>query len=85
VEKSIDQVSDLRAHLGSLVSVVMESNLDSLMVADENVKTAASSIRDLDFAAETTEFVRTQILFAAGTNILSAANQIPQTVLQLLQ
>ncbi|MCC6464929.1 MAG: flagellin FliC, partial [Planctomycetes bacterium] len=46
---------------------------------------AQSFIRDLDFAAETTNFTKSQIMFQASASVLSAANSIPQAVLSLLQ
>jgi len=54
-------------------------------VAIENLQTAESIIRDLDFAEETSNFTRTQILFQAGTAVLASANLIPQNVLTLLR
>ena len=63
----------------------LQPNARSLQVAIENLTASESSIRDLDFAAEVAEFTRAQVLFAAGTSVLSSANLIPQTVLSLLQ
>jgi flagellin len=51
----------------------------------ENVSAAKARIKDADFAAETAELTRTQILQQASTTILSQANQRPQAALQLLQ
>ncbi|HPE80593.1 MAG TPA: flagellin, partial [Gammaproteobacteria bacterium] len=50
----------------------------------ENQSAARSRIRDADFAAETANLTRTQILQQAGTAMLAQANQLPQNVLQLL-
>jgi flagellin len=55
-----------------------------LSVAFENTSAAESSIRDTDFATETAELTRSQILVNAATNVLSIANQQPQSVLALL-
>ncbi|MFC1587362.1 flagellin, partial [Planctomycetota bacterium] len=85
VDAAIDDVNDVRARLGALKADVLDSNSRSLGVAIENLTSSESSIRDLDFAAETAEFTRTQILFQAGTAVLASANLIPQTILSLLQ
>lgn len=85
VDKAIEDISNIRAYLGALGNDVIDSNSRSLAVAIENLKSSESDIRDLNFAAETAEFTRTQILFQAGTSVLASANMIPQTVLSLLQ
>jgi flagellin len=54
-------------------------------VAVENITRSESTIRELDFAADTAQFTKTQILFQAGTAVLASANLIPQTILSLLQ
>jgi flagellin len=56
-----------------------------LGVAHENITAAESRIRDADIAFETSQFVRNQILVAAGTSILAQANTLPQQALTLLQ
>jgi len=85
VDKAISDISDIRAYLGALGAYVIDSNTRSLGTAIENLKSSESDIRDLNFAAETAEFTRTQILFQAGTAVLASANMIPQTILSLLQ
>lgn len=85
IDISIDQVSQIRAFLGAFQKQTLEANIASLSVASENLASSLSDIKDLDFAAETAEFTRAQILFQAGTSVLAQANQIPQAVLQLLQ
>lgn len=85
VDRAIDQVTDIRSFLGSLATFNLEPNLDSVEVAIENLQASESAIRDLDFAEETANFTRTQILFQAGSAVLASANLIPQTVLTLLQ
>ncbi len=62
----------------------METNLNSLRVALENVTASESSIRDTDFATEVTRLTRAQILQQSTTRILGLANQIPQSILSLL-
>ena len=85
VDKVIDQVTDTRSFLGAFQKMTIDSNKASVDVAAENLAASESSIRDLDFAAETSQFTRTQILFQAGTAVLGQANQIAQTVLTLLR
>lgn len=84
VEKAIDDVSRSRARLGAFESNMVEANIESLGEAIQNLSASESRIRDADFAAETTEFTRLQILVQAGVSVLSQANLNPQAVLQLL-
>ncbi len=85
VGESLNSVNGLRGYLGALQAQTLEPNIDALGVAIENLKASESSIRDLDFAEETSTFTRNQILFQAGTAVLASANLIPQTVLTLLR
>jgi len=80
-----DQVTGLRSYLGSVSADTLQRNLNSVGVQVENLAGAESYIRDLDFAEETINFTKAQILFQASTSVLSAANSIPQAVLSLLQ
>jgi len=82
---AIDQIANFRAFLGAFQQQTLESNISSLSVTSENLAASLSDIRDLDFAAETAEFTRAQILFQAGTTVLAQANQLPKAVLQLLR
>ena len=81
---ALQQVSGLRAELGAVQSR-FESTIANLSVTSENQSAARSRIRDADFAAETAELTRSQILQQAGIAILSQANAQPQNVLALLQ
>jgi len=81
---SIQQVSGLRSELGA-VQNRFEATIANLQVGSENLTAARSRIQDTDFAQETAELTRAQILQQAGTSILSQANAVPQTVLGLLQ
>ena len=83
-DEAILQISTLRGRLGALQRNTFETNINSLSVALENVTAAESEIRDTDFAAETGEMTRAQILVSAGTSVLQMANSIPQNVLTLL-
>jgi flagellin len=85
IDAAVSQITGLRGFLGAIQSFNLEPNLNNLEVSIENITAAESSIRDLDFAAETAEFTRTQVLFQAGISVLGSANLIPQTVLTLLQ
>jgi len=81
---ALQKVSGLRAELGAVQSR-FESTISNLSVTVENQSAARSRIRDADFAAETAELTRSQILQQAGIAILSQANAQPQNVLALLQ
>ncbi|MCC7205441.1 MAG: flagellin, partial [Phycisphaeraceae bacterium] len=79
---SIDQVSSLRGRLGAFQKNIVGATIRSLGVALENTSAAESTIRDTDFAAETAEMTRAQILVSAATNTLAIANNRPSSVLQ---
>jgi flagellin len=79
------QVSSLRGRLGAFTKNVVGSTINSLGVALENTMAAESAIRDTDFAAETAQMTRNQILVQASTQALSLANSAPQSVLQLMR
>jgi flagellin len=85
VEKAIRQVAILRGRLGAFEKNTLNTNVNSLQVALENVTSSESTIRDADFAAETAAMTRAQILTQAGTSVLATANSLPQQVLSLLQ
>ncbi|MFH0910266.1 MAG: flagellin [Planctomycetota bacterium] len=84
VDQAIDDVSDLRARLGAFQKNMLQTNVNSLNIAVENITATESSIRDANIAAETTEFTKNQILIQAGTAMLAQANLVSQNVLQLL-
>ena len=84
VTGALTQVNNLRADLGS-VQTRFESTIGNLEIGSENLSAARSRIRDTDFAAETAELTRVQILQQAGVAMLSQANSAPQSVLALLQ
>ncbi len=85
IERAIRQVAVLRGRLGAFEKNTLETNMNSLSVALENVTASESSIRDADFAQETAALTRAQILTQAGTSVLATANATPQSVLTLLQ
>ncbi len=84
VEEAIATVSVLRGRLGAFQKNTVGATIRSLGIAVENTAAAQSVIRDADFAAETAQLTRNQILVSASTQILTLANQQPQIVLQLL-
>jgi flagellin len=84
INKAITEVSVQRSKLGALISNTLESNINSLGVSFENLTASESRIRDVDFAAETAEFTRAQILVQAGTSVAAQANVATQAALQLL-
>ncbi len=84
LDQALQYISDARANLGA-VQNRFESTIANLSVTSENLSAARSRIRDADFAAETAEMTRSQILQQAGTAMVSQANALPQSVLSLLQ
>lgn len=81
---SIDDIAMLRGRLGAFERNVLQTNTRSLQSAYENLSASVSVIRDADFAAETSQLTRAQILSSSGTSVLQLANQQSQQVLQLL-
>ena len=84
IDAAIDEVTNLRGRLGAFQANALESGLNSLRVSYENLTAAESTIRDVDFAEESANFTRNQILVQASTSMLAQANQMPQNVLKLL-
>ena len=84
LDDALSAVNGRRATLGALQSR-FENTISYLRTAVENQSQARSRIMDADFAAETANLSRTQILQQAGTAMIAQANQLPQNVLKLLQ
>ena len=84
VEDAIKQVSGMRGRLGAFQKNTVGSTINSLSIALENTSAAESVIRDADFAAETANMTRAQILGQAATQALAMANNQPSSVLALL-
>ena len=84
VDGALDQVNSIRGDLGAIQNR-FESTIANLTTTSENLSAARSRIRDADFAAETANLTRLQILQQAGISILSQANSLPQLALSLLQ
>jgi flagellin len=79
------QVSELRGRLGAFQKDTLETTSNSLTVTQENISAAESNIRETDFAEETSNLTRQQILVQSATAVLRIANAQPQQVLALLQ
>ena len=84
LDVALNDTGSFRGTFGALQSR-FESTVNTLQATTENVTAARSRIRDADFAAETAELTRAQILQQAGTAILAQANALPQSALVLLQ
>ena len=84
IDLAIDTVNSARAQLGAVQSR-FEKTINFLQTGIENQSAARGRIVDADFAAETSNLSRVQILQQAGTAMIAQANQMPQSVLQLLK
>ena len=84
IDTAIDKVSTERSVLGASQSR-FESAISYLQISSENQSAARSRIMDADFAQETANLSRSQILSQAGSAMLAQANQLPQSVLSLLR
>jgi flagellin len=84
IDTALDTVNDQRATFGATQSR-FEAVISNLQQAVENQSAARSRIMDADFAMETANLSRAQILQQAGTAMVAQANQLPQQVLRLLQ
>ena len=84
VDEAITQVSVLRGRLGAFERNTLQTNINQLQITSENLTASQSVIRDTDFAVETSELTRAQILVQAGNSVLAIANAQSQSVLSLL-
>jgi flagellin len=84
IDKAIDDITTLRGGLGSFQANSLETGLNSLRATNENLSAAESTIRDTDFAKESSAFSKNQILVQSSTAMLAQANQLGQNVMQLL-
>jgi flagellin len=83
IDIAIRSINTMRSDMGAYVNR-LEFAISNLSNQVYNTQDAESRIRDVDFAKETTEFTRAQILTQSATSMLSQANQVPQGVLSLL-
>jgi flagellin len=84
IDTAIDNISAQRAQFGA-VQNRLEYTLQNLAIYQENLTSSESRIRDVDMASEMVNFTKLQILQQSGTAMLAQANQVPQSVLQLLK
>ncbi|WP_313602442.1 flagellin [Comamonas jiangduensis] len=84
IDSAIDQVNSARGDLGAL-QTRFEKTVENIDIQNENISAARGRIVDADFAAETANLSRSQILQQAGTAMVAQANQLPQNVLSLLR
>ena len=84
IDSALDQVNSARARLGALQSR-FELAVGNIQISVENLEASRGRIVDADFAKETANLSRTQILQQAGTAMVAQANQLPQGVLALLR
>ncbi|GAP65251.1 flagellin FliC [Mizugakiibacter sediminis] len=83
VDSALQTVSSLRSTLGAIQNR-FQSTISNLQAVSQNLSASRSRIQDADFAAETANMSRAQILQQAGVSVLAQANSMPQTVLKLL-
>ena len=84
VSAALKKINDARAIYGASTNR-LSAALSNLQVTYTNFQAAESRIRDADFAFETAQYTRNQIMVQAGTSVLAQANQAPQNVLSLLR
>jgi len=84
IDRAIEQVAVQRGDLGAFQKDNLESNLNYLRIAHEELTRSESTIRDADMAEEMATFTRNQIMMQSGTAMLAQANQQPNHVLNLL-
>lgn len=84
IDEALTQINDKRAQFGA-VQNRFDAVVSQLQVSVENESSARGRIMDADFAAETANLSRSQILQQAGTAMIAQANQLPQQVLSLLR
>ncbi|WP_437884230.1 flagellin [Pseudomonas sp. LRF_L74] len=84
IDDALKQIDTQRSALGA-VQNRLDSTISNLQNIAENATSARSTIQDADFAAETAELTKQQTLQSAATAVLAQANQLPSSVLQLLQ
>jgi flagellin len=83
IDGALDYIANIRADLGA-VQNRFESTISNLQNVSENLSSSRSRILDADFASETAEMTKAQILIQSGVAMLAQANQLPQQVLSLL-
>ncbi len=84
LNEAINQVSTLNGRLGAFQQYTIGSTINNLNIAYENASSSLSNVEDTNFASETANLTRAQILASSATTVLSTANSAPQSVLKLL-
>ncbi len=84
IDKALEEVNSFRGEIGAFQANTLESNLNYLRIAKENVIGSESVVRDADMAEEMMQFTRNQIMVDSSTAMLAQANQQPRTVLGLI-
>ena len=84
IDTAIDTISEARATAGALISR-FEFRGQQIATSLENIDAAKSAIMDVDLAAEQSKLVSSQVLVQAAVSAVSQANQIPQSLLRVLQ
>lgn len=85
VDRAIEEISTFRGDMGAFQKNTLESNLEFLRQAHQEISNAESVIRDADMAEEMSQFTRNQIMVSSSTAMLAQANQTPMSVMTLLQ
>jgi flagellin len=85
IDEALTEVNRARGAAGSLQGNTVERVMESLRATNSNLAEYESILRDVDMAAESAEYARIQVMMQAATAMLAQANQVPQTVLQLLK
>ncbi len=84
IDKAITGMTAKRGELGAFQKNTLESNLQNLRIANENLVSSESILRDVDMASEMANFTKNQIMSQSATAMLAQANQTPKNVLTLL-
>jgi flagellin len=85
IDAALDEINRARGAAGALQGNTVERVMDSLNVSAINLRDFEGILRDVDMAKESAEYARVQVMIQAATAMLAQANQVPQTVLQLLK
>ncbi len=84
VDQAIDEILKNRGDLGAFQKNTLESNLSNIRIANENLVSSESIIRDTDMAKEMADYTKNQIMSQSSNAMLAQANQIPENVMQLI-
>jgi flagellin len=85
LDAAIKEVTEARGRAGAIQANALESGIENLRVTFENLTSADSRLRDTDFAAESAAYARHNIIYQSATAMLAQANQLPQTLMQMLR